>query len=359
MTAVREATVVRVDFDRLRQFVTHALGDLGFAAEDAAIAAEVLVRTEARGIRTHGIYHLPNLYLRQITAGGINVQATTSIVRETPGTALLEGDGAMGQIAAVKATEIAARKAREVGCATVVVRNTNHCGAIGYYVSSLAERGLIGIAAQNTPAAVAPPGAAGKVIGNQPTAYGIPDPDRGAPIVLDIAMSAAAATKIRQMRERGQPIPEGWIVDGHGMPTTDPTPPITLAPMAGHKGYGLCVLIESMTSVLSGGAILSEMVLADEATPMGVGFWVTAIDVEAFMPLDQFAARVRQMREEIHAAPTVPGVDRLLVPGEPEADFEAETRANGIPMDAVNWDPLRRLADELGRADELEQTRVA
>jgi ureidoglycolate dehydrogenase (NAD+) len=359
MTAVSEATVVRVDTGRLRQFVTHAFEDLGFSGEDAAIAAQVLVTTEARGIRTHGIYHLPNLYLRQMKAGGINPRADIRVVRETPGTAVLEGDGSMGQIAAVKATEIAARKAKEIGCATVVVRNTNHCGAIGYYVTSLAERGLIGIAAQNTPPAVAPPGAVGRVIGNQPTAYAVPDPDGSAPIVLDIALSAAAATKVRQMRERGQPIPAGWIVDGDGMPTTDPTPPITLAPLAGHKGYGLCVLVESMTSVLSGGAILSEMVLADEATPMAVGFWVTAIDVEAFMPLDDFAARVRQMREEIQAAPTAPGIDRLLLPGEPEADFEADTRANGIPMDAVNWDPLLRLARELGRVDELEQARVA
>jgi LDH2 family malate/lactate/ureidoglycolate dehydrogenase len=359
MAAVTDSTIVRVDVERLERFAELALRDLGFSEDDAAIAARVFVVTEARGIRSHGIYHLGGLYLTQIKAGGIDPHANPHIVRETAATAVLEGEGGLGQIAAVKATEIAAHKARDTGCATVVVRNTNHTGALGYYATMLAEQGLIGIAAQNTPVAVAPPGAAARVIGNQPTAYGLPDPDGDGPIVLDIAMSAAAASKISQMQQRGEPIPAGWIVDNDGVPTTDASQPFILATMGGHKGYGLSVLIEAMTGLLSGGAVLSGLNMSDYARPFGMSFWVSAFDVEAFMPLSEFKQRLAEMRAEIHAAPMTPGTPPLILPGEPEARAEAQSREHGIPVDAVNWEPLARFAGELGRTDALEQTRIS
>ena len=350
-------TLIRIDINALRDFVETVARDLGFSASDAATIAQVLVTTEARGIRTHGIYHLGGMYLRQIRGGAINPRANPHVVRESAASAVIEGEGGMGQIAAVRATELAARKAAESGCATVVVRNTNHTGALGYYATLLAERGLIGIAAQNTPPAVAPPGAAAPVIGNQPTAYGLPA-GRSAPIVLDIAMSAAAGSKINQMRQRGEPIPEGWIVDERGAPTTDPTPPYILATMGGHKGYGLSILIETMTGLLSGGAFLSDVDISDDSRPSGEGFWVTAVDVESFMPLAEFTQRIARLKTEIRAAPTVGSAGPLTLPGEPEARAEADARRHGIPMDAINWASLARLGDELGRTEDLERTRV-
>jgi LDH2 family malate/lactate/ureidoglycolate dehydrogenase len=348
----------RVDVGRLRAFVEALACDLGFSSEDAAIISRVLVTTEARGVRTHGIYHLGGLYRKQIKGGAINVNANPHVVRETLASAVLEGEGGMGQVVAVKATELAARKAREAGCATVVVRNTNHAGALGYYPTLLAEGGMIGIAAQNTPPAVAPPSAAVAVIGNQPTAYALPG-GREAPIVLDIALSAAAGTKINQMRQRGEPIPAGWIVDQHGMPTSDASQPYILANMAGHKGYGLSILIEAMSAVLSGGPVLSEVNMLDYTRPYGVGFWVTAVDVEAFMPLAEFKGRMAAMEREIKAAPTIPPGAPLTLPGEPEAAAEADARHHGIRMDAVNWTPLMQLAEEFGRAADLEKTLVS
>ena len=171
---VHDEKPLRINLHRLLAFVETAARDLGFSAADAATIARVLVTTEARGIRTHGIYHLGGMYLRQIKGGAINPRANPYIVRESAASAVIDGEGGIGQVAAVRATELAGHKAAQSGCATVVVRNTNHTGALGYYATLLAERGLIGIAAQNTPPAVAPPGAAAAVIGNQPTAYGLP-----------------------------------------------------------------------------------------------------------------------------------------------------------------------------------------
>jgi LDH2 family malate/lactate/ureidoglycolate dehydrogenase len=356
--SVYDETIFRIDTDRLSSFVEGATLDLGFSPEDAAILARVLVTTEARGIKTHGIYHLGGVYLTQIKAGGINPKASPHVVRETATTAVIEGEGGIGQIAAVKATELAARKASESGCAMVSVRNTNHTGAIGYYVTSLADRGMVGIAAQNTPPAVAPPGAAAAVIGNQPTAYALPA-DGETPIVLDIAMSAAAASKINQMRQRGQAIPEGWIVDESGAPTTDPNLPFILATMGGHKGYGLSILIEAMTGLLSGGAILSELNMSDRSRPFGMSFWVTAVDVAAFMPLAEFKERIESLKAEIKRAPTVSSAAPLMLPGEPEARAEDDARKHGIRMDSVNWGSLVQLAEELGRMEELERTRIS
>ncbi len=123
--SVYDETIVRIDIDGLLRFVESAARDLGFSSEDAATLARVLVTTESRGIRTHGIYHLGGLYLSQIKAGGINPSADPRVVRETAATAVIDGDGAMGQLVALRASEIAARMATQTGCATLSVRNMN------------------------------------------------------------------------------------------------------------------------------------------------------------------------------------------------------------------------------------------
>ena len=207
---------------------------------------------------------------------------------------------------------------------------------------------------------MAGPGGAAAVIGNQPIAYGVPGPDSESSVVLDMALSVVAGSKIIQAGLRGDEIPEGWRVGRDGKWVTDPAIPGALAPGGGHKGYGLAVLIEIMSSVLTGGAVLGEIGFHRDTPdqPTRTGHWITAVAVESFMQLDDFRRRMASLRDEIHATPTAQGIEHVMLPGEPDRRFEVEAERFGIPLEAVVWDPVHELAVELGHADELDAARL-
>jgi LDH2 family malate/lactate/ureidoglycolate dehydrogenase len=349
-------TAVVVDPGALRSFVTALLERVGFESREAAIAAEVFVRTDVRGVHTHGVYYLAR-YAPLWAAGGIRPRARPSIVRETPGTAVLDGDGGLGQLVAWRACEIAAAKARAVGSATVLVRNSNHFGAAGSFALKLAEEGLIGIVASNAPPLLTPPGGAGKAVSNAPTAYGFPDPDGNGPIVLDIAMSVGAGTKVLQAKARGEPIPEGWLLDANGGPSTDPDDLVVggMAPIGGHKGYGLSLLVEMLAGVLSGAGVTRGVFSYTKVfdTPSGTGHWVQALDPAAFMDVAEFEQRLAALRDEIHGLRTVPGIERVLMPGDLEVAHEAQTLADGLELDPEVWRSVEQVAGDLDLLDEL------
>lgn len=351
-----EQQAVRAEPARLKEFVAAAYRAAGLAEADAAVAAEAMVRTDERGQHTHGIWYL-HQYLPQIRNGVINPSARPRVVRETPATALLDGDAGLGAVVASAAAELAVRKARDVGFATVLVRNSNHFGAAGYFTLRIAEQGLVGLMAAGAGSGVAAPGSATGVIGTQPISYCVPDPDGQGPVMLDMALSTVAGTKVLQAVARGDSVPEGWIVDSEGRPTTDPArwrDGGALLPVGGHKGYGLGILVEVMSAVLSGAGVTKQLTANYQAgRPLDVGHWVAAFDVEAFMARDEFARRLAALREEIHAAPTAPGVDSLMLPGEPEARHAAETAAGGLEVEGYIWQTLVDVADELGLRDEL------
>lgn len=347
---------VRVDRGRLRRFVAAVYEDAGLSPEDAAIAAEAMVRTDERGQRTHGVWFLPT-YCEWLRNGTIRADAEPRILSETPATAVLDGDDGLGAVVALRACEIAARKAREVGAATVLVRNGNHFGAAGIFSLWLAERGVFGIVAANTAPVVAAPGSRGPVLGTQPISYCAPAPDEHGPVMLDMALSVVAANRILQAEARGESIPEGWLADPDGEPTTDPSRFLqggALMPMGGHKGYGLGILVEILSAVLSGAAMGHEQTENFRTTrPPGVGYWISAFDIAAFMPQEEFAARLVELRGQVHAAPTAAGADPLILPGEPEWRHELRTRANGLELGPDIWARLVDVAEASGLTDLL------
>jgi LDH2 family malate/lactate/ureidoglycolate dehydrogenase len=332
-----------ISLQNARRFSESVLIEAGLGAKDASIVSDVLVRTSARGIATHGIRMLP-LYVNKLQNGGLNPKATISTIRSFGGTAVLDADGGCGHAAAVKAVEVGSGLAHDHGISIVLVRNSNHFGAAGHYTLMAAEKGLVAQAWSNTAPAMRVTNSKGRVLGNSPTAYGAANPS-GMPIVFDVAMSVAAGSKVHMATERGEQIPLGWLVDSDGHPTTDPrsyTAGGALVPVGEHKGYGFALLGELMAGVLSGAAIAAE-IMRSMHQPVNVGHAFIFIAPTALMEETEYIDRVARLVAQVHEAPPAPGATRVYVPGEMEYESELLARESGIPVDAVTTSALSEL----------------
>ena len=338
--------------DDLRAFCLEALAKAGVGAADARTTADVLVTTDTWGVHTHGVKALRG-YVRRLRAGGLNPRGRPAVVSEGTAWAIVDGDSALGMVASCFAMETAIRKAEQSGIGYVGVRNSCHFGAAGYYAAMAADRGMIGMAMANDAPSVTAPGARGRVTGSNPFAYAVPT-GAGGPILLDMATSTVAGGKVAAAHAEGKPIPEGWLVDEDGLPTTDPAAFLRgapLTPMAGHKGYGLALMIEALAGILTGAALTRHVlswIADDPALPTGHGGAFLAIDIAAMMPMDEFKRRVDGVCREIRAAPKAAGSDRIYLPGEIEWDRRRRALAEGIvlPDDVMQY--LSALAGELG-----------
>lgn len=342
-----------IDPKDLKEFCTQALVKEGMNEEYAKITAEVLSETDCFGTHSHGTKNLHN-YIRKIRAGGMELNAVQETVTEGPGYALIDAHSAIGMVPAYKAMELAVKKAENTGIASIVVKNASHFGAAGYFAVMAARKNMIGLVFSNVDANMTIPGAKGKVLGNNPMAYGVP---AGAypPVFLDIAMSSVASLKVVQARKDGRSIPDTWIVDEEGLPTTDPSryPDVgAMQPMAAHKGYGLALMVEILTGVLSGGGMMSEVPswLFKMEEQNNVSHMFIAIDVSKFMDTGLFNKRMEAMVEALHSTPKAKGTERIYYPGEIEWDKYKLAMEKGLtlPQDVV--DSLTGLQEESGIA---------
>lgn len=335
MNDLRPAVSSRtVPLDKLRTFTRDAFRRTGLSESDAAVGAEVLTTTDAWGIFTHGTKSLAG-YLRRLQAGGLRASARPTTVAEGASWAVLDGGSALGMITSTAAMEAAVSKAGATGVAYVGVRNSCHFGAAGYYAWLAARNGKIGIAVANDRPSVTAPGARGAMLGSNPLAYAVPA-GRHRPILLDIATSKVAGGKVAAARALGERIPDDWLVGPDGLPTTDPSDFYrggALAPMAGHKGYGLALLVEVLAGVLTGAALrfgVGSWIESDPALATGHGAAFLAIDPAALGAPGEFLRRVDLLIDEIHSAPKASGADRIYVPGEPEWERHDQAVARGI-----------------------------
>lgn len=344
-------SVVNVSAEELGSFCREALWTVGFSAQDASIITDALVTTDTWGTFTHGAKLLGS-YIRRVQAGGTRADQSPCVARQGPGWAIVDGRNTMGQVVGTFAMETAISKARECGVAYVGAYNSNHFGAAGYYAWLAAKEGLIGISMANDIPSVAAPGSRKAVTGSNPLAYAVPTGD-GDPILLDMAISTVAGGKIYAARQRGEPIADNWIVGPDGLPTTDGElfPHATsLAPMSGPKGYGIALLIESLSAVLTGASVTWQVGSwlwgeQDKATGHGAAFM--AIDVGSIMPVDEFYKRSSALIKEIHDAPTADGVVSILLPGEREWNSRRKALENGIQLPDDVVAKLSELAKEL------------
>lgn len=337
---------VRVDGNVLRQFATEVLTAHGAHPDEAALQADARLQGELRGHpgQGQGMRGIAR-YCEMLRIGGIVSPARIESIVDTPALALLDANKSFGQVAAVRAMDLAIEKARDVGVGLVGVRHSNHLGITAYHVMRATEQRMIGICLTNAGPEMAPWGGITPIIGTNPWGLGAPT-DLGFPIVLDMALSMSGKGMVRWHQRQGLRIPTNWAYDRHGNVTDDPAEAMQgpLVPMGEFKGTGLSIFTDVLTGVLTGAAFGLDL-YADPANH-DVGHMLIAIDIERFMSYEEYLERMRRFCEQIKASELAPGFDEILLPGELEHRRTVERLANGIDLDREVYDNLRQLAAE-------------
>ncbi|HMO83381.1 MAG TPA: Ldh family oxidoreductase [Lacipirellulaceae bacterium] len=343
----------RVTIDALEQFCLRILTSTGVCEKDAQTTTAALVMTDSWGVFTHGTKLLRG-YVRRLRGGGLRADVAPEIATEGPAWAVVDGQSALGQVTTTFATEVAMKKAEQFGVGFVTVRNSCHFGAAGYYAWLAARAGMIGMAMANDVPSVAAPGSRGPVLGSNPIAFAFPGGEAD-PFLLDMSIATVAGGKVYARCKRGEPIPAGWLVDDQGHPTHDGSlypDRASLAPAAGHKGYGIGLFIEILSGVLSGAAVTKQVgswLFSDMSLPTNHGAAILVINAGAMMDSAIFDRRMADLVGEIHAAPTAEGAPPLMIPGEIEWRNRRRACAEGIalPEDVLNH--LKDTAAECGQ----------
>ena len=309
--------------------------------------ADSLVESNLVGHDSHGVLRVPE-YVERIQAGSLHLDGEVKIVHETSATALIDCQWNLGQVAIPQGMEIAIAKARAHGIGMVVLGHCDHTGRVGEYVVRAAEQDLIGqlICNGSLPGGiVAPFGGARRALGANPIAWALPVADQP-PLFFDFATSAVAHGKLQVAADKGELVPEGWIIDKHGHATRNPHDQFddgAILPFGAHKGYALSVMIELLGGGLSGaGFPLLPGYRWDQGTVL------LAIDIAAFQPVAEFKAQAAAFLTQLKATPCAPGVDEILLPGEVEWRTKAIRERDGIPLPEVTWARIKDAAALVG-----------
>jgi L-2-hydroxycarboxylate dehydrogenase (NAD+) len=340
----------RVPVAKVCRFINAAMERLGLPAEDARTVAQLMTEAELQGSDGHGIIRLVP-YARRIRAGGVNVRPHIRITKEKAAMALLDGDNGMGHLVMAKATQIAIAKARHSGVAWVGACASNHAGPASLYPRMALEHDMVGMYFAVGNANHLPPwGGLDMLLSTNPIAVAVPAGSEP-PVVLDMATTVAAYGKVKARAQRGEAMPEGWMIDRQGRPLTDPQRAEEgfLLPIGGYKGYGLALVIGLLAGTLNGAAMGSEVVdfNHDDTTPTNTGQAILVIDPDAFGEVDAFKARVDKLVRELRASERMPGVERIRVPGEQSHEKRIAHEREGLALPAALRAQLDGLAREL------------
>ena len=341
----------RVSIAQLERFVAQAFEAVGIAQPQARIIAELMVRADVQGSEGHGVFRLPQ-YIRRIRGGAVNLNPDIRVVREAAGMALVDGDNGMGHLVMRFATQTAIEKAKTAGIAWVGVKWSNHAGPASLYASMPLEHDMIGLYLAVGNANHLPPwGGIDMLLSTNPIAVAVPA-GAEAPVVLDMATTVAAYGKVKTKAQRGEMMPEGWMIDRQGKPLLDPRRSSEgfLLPIGGYKGYGLALVIGLLAGTLNGAAMGKDVVdfNADDTTPTNTGHAIVAINVEAFQPVAEFKQEVDTLVRDLRSSRTLPGVERIRLPGEGSHAARADRLAHGVPLPAALHAALDTLAAQLG-----------
>lgn len=339
----------------LEHFATELLLAARVPRPNAELTARMLVAANLRGIDSHGV-HLLSYYLKQIDAGTVSATNEGRVASESGACLAYDGENGLGQIVARRCCEHAVRLAREHGISIVAAREANHFGACFWWAREIAQHGMLGFVFCNASSLVAPWQGRVAKFGTNPICLAVPPSgtDGQEPFLLDMATTTVAANKIfKAYINRQAEIPAGWAMDKEGAPTTDTVAAYNglVSPLGGYKGYGLAMMVEILSSVLSGGAIASELGgIRFVDKPVRVSHCYLAIDVARFLPLADFNERIARLVEIMKSTPPAKGFDEVLMPGEPEKRMEAQRLREGIPIPDGNWQDLVEAAERLGVA---------
>jgi LDH2 family malate/lactate/ureidoglycolate dehydrogenase len=340
-TPLEELAPPTISAERLRALVGRILEAAGADDEAARLVAASLVASDLRGVESHGVIRVGE-YLRAIRAGRIVPTARPRLVRDGGATFALDGQGAFGQLGARELALLAAERARSHGVALGTLAGVSHVGRLGEWVELAAAGGCLALAWCNCGERggnVVPFGGRTARLGTNPIAYAVPAGE-GPPVVADFSTSVVAEGKVRLYLHAGQPVPDGWLLDPAGEPTTDPAELYrggAILPAGGHKGFALALLAEILGGILAGAGCVS---LGDSP---GNGVVLLAIDASTDLP-----GRVSELLGAVRSSPPAGEGAGVVIPGEPEKAAADRRGREGIPVTAGAWTALAESAESLG-----------
>ncbi len=349
--------------ESVRAQILAILGAWGMPPDLAETTAEVMTDTDLAGIDSHGISMLP-MYEMLRHSGQLRLDARPRVERDLPSLALVDGCAGLGHPAAHFAMQLAVRKAREAGIGAVVVRNSHHFGAAGWYARLAAAEGCLGLVTSSARTLLmVPTRGTMPVLGTNPIAFAAPA-GKNPPVVVDIATTTVAGNKVKAYALRDKTLPEGWVVDEHGASVTDPhramsylfgrpeggiTPLGGTPEMASHKGYGLALMSHLMSATLAGAAFAAlHNRTRQPGQPDDIGHFMLALDPRALRPESAFEADVDEIIEELRATPPANPEEPVLIPGDPEMQAREERLVQGIPIPPPLEQQVRDISGRAG-----------
>lgn len=344
---------IHVNIQQLHKVAYDTLLSFGIPEELALRGARTLSAADSRGIDSHGVARL-NYYERCIKNGENNANPNIKIIKETPVSAVFDCDYGIGIATADMVMDKAIELAKENGVGIATGINGHHFGIAGYYALKAAEQGLIGLACAPSLLLVAPTGGKEKMLGNSPNSLAFPAGHTTPPMMWDMASTLVAGGKVEMSLRKGEEVPFGWILDKDGNDTHNPadfidmsTGKITgsLLPMAGPKGYCMIVMIELLSSILSGAKTGPNLVGGGK----GLGFYMMAIDPNIIRPLDELKKDLDDYYYMIKNSPKKEGVNEIFLPGEIEYNNTKKRIENGVDLNGVVAQELLNLAIKYGR----------
>lgn len=344
---------MHVQFEDLKKFCKQAYQKVGVPDDEADIIADLLARSDLRGVETHGVTRLP-IYIQRLQKGYVRAVCKMTILNDKGATTFIEAHGSMGHVVSYKAMEIAIKKAMEFGMGWVSVKDSGHFGVAGLFPMMAVEKDLIGYVVTNTAPMMAPHGGRERIIGNNPLSFAFPA-DKYLPIVLDLSCSVVSSGKLILCRKKGEKIPLGWAYDKDGLPTEDPYEGYegggSLAPIGGYKGYGMVLVHEMLTSMLTGGKwtrYIKSLYEEDKTGIQGTCHSFMVIDPDCFIGRENFKKDMDRYIRSIKESGKAKNATEILMPGEPEYRTEAHRLKEGIPLESTTLQELVALGKSLG-----------
>lgn len=343
----------RVSLEKLIELGTRIFMTCGLVEEDAHTLAETLTKADARGVKSHGVVRIPS-YIQMFKDGDFGTKMNLVTIKETPVSAVIDAGNAPGAVVSKKCCEITRAKAKQSGMAMTVVRNSNHFGEAAYWSLLLAQKDMIGYVTTNSIAAVAAPNGISRAIGSNPFSWSVPAGEY-ANICLDVAVGYMAQGKIFEYQRLNQPFPENAWLGPDGVMTTDstkfPLPEYIMMPFGHHKGFGLGVIGETMTSILAGSMFHTLPENASAAVnfaDFATSHCFLAVDIGIFEDIDVYRGKVDQYIEYLHGLPVREGSPGIMYPGEIEAKLEAESGQEGLKISEKILDDMLDAAKAQG-----------
>ena len=337
----------------LIRFAQNLFMAAGVPAEDAGVVSRSLVDANLCGHDSHGVMRVPQ-YIANLKEGKLHAGVPLQILKETPAMLSADAGWGLGQVQAYRLLELLLPKAKALGLAAGTLRKCGHTGRLGEYAEWAAKHNFAFMATVNSHGSgrrVSPPGGTEGRISTNPLCLGAPTPS--APVVLDIGTSAVAEGKVRVSFQKKEQVPEGWLVDHEGKPTTNPADLYdeqkrgSILPFGGnqaYKGFGLGLLLDIFAGGLSGGECSRV-----EAPMPGLGNTVLFVlfNTEVFGGVDHFLSESGKLTDFVRNTPTAPGVNSITLPGDPERLTKEKRLIDGIAIPDGTWELLTKAADQL------------